>query len=157
MKAIPLSRGKEALVDDADYEVLSRHKWYFHRSGYAVRNVKEDDGKNYSLFMHRQIMGLEKKSILVADHINQNKLDNRRCNLRICTRQDNSRNRGRLSSNRSGFVGVRKCGNKWRAYIRDGKKQKHLGTYDTAELACAAYQRAAQELHGDFYCRLTHH
>ena len=61
MKAIPLSRGKEALVDDADYEVLSQHKWYFHRSGYAVRNEKADDGKNYSLFMHRQIMGLEKE------------------------------------------------------------------------------------------------
>jgi hypothetical protein len=150
LKTIQLSRGKEALVDDEDFEKLSQHKWYFHRSGYAVRNVRVANGKQYQQFMHRVILGLEKGSSLMGDHINQNKLDNRRSNLRAATRQGNSQNRSKLSSNTSGYVGVAQKGKKWRAYIRDGCKQKTIGTYDTAEQASEAYQAAAKQIHGEF-------
>lgn len=94
MKQIPLSgreaRGRSALVDDCDYERLSQYKWKAKASGggnvYAVRNTLVG-GKNVTLRMHRVVLGYDGDQDV--DHINRDSLDNRRANLRVCTRAEN--------------------------------------------------------------------
>src|SRR5690242_11721427 len=105
MKSIPLSRGLVALVDDEDYESLSGFNWFAqHISGkdYATRRVGE-----YTILMHRQIMGLRYGDEREVDHKESSKtLDNRRSNLRIAEHIQNMYNRGKNKNNTSGFKGV---------------------------------------------------
>lgn len=97
MRHIPLSGreagGRSALVDDCDYAYLSQHKWKAKQSGggnwYAVRNTLRD-GKNITLRMHRVVLGHDGPEDV--DHINRDSLDNRRCNLRVCSRAENLMN-----------------------------------------------------------------
>ena len=95
MRKIKLTKGLFALVDDEDYEALSMHKWQAsHESRgtkhYAVRFVKRD-GRNVKIRMHREIMGLNKESPLVVDHLDGDGLDNRKCNLEVTTQSQNMR------------------------------------------------------------------
>lgn len=89
----------------------------------------------------------------MLDHINGDKSDNRFCNLREATRSQNCGNHHRLRpTNTSGFRGVspRKENGKWRATIRLEGKIKSLGTFDSPEVAKAAYDKAFKEKHGEF-------
>ena len=90
MKTIPLTQGKVAIVDDEDYTWLMQWKW--HSSyGYAMRRERTWSGKQKGIFMHRVVnktpLGLE------TDHINRNKLDNRKENLQSVTHQENTCNK----------------------------------------------------------------
>jgi len=73
-RVIPLRCGLFAIVDAADYEWLSRYRWFLCGAGYAARHAP---GK--TILMHREIM--QAPAGMVVDHINGNRLDNRRCNL----------------------------------------------------------------------------
>lgn len=157
MREIPLSRGMVALVDDEDYEELSRYKWsaqYCKRRGtyIAVRATSRKSGKKMVL-MHRQIMGLEHGDRRVVDHISVgDTLDNRRSNLRIATNSENMCNSGIRPQNKSGYKGVFWSGvsQKWTAQIRKNYTKYHLGLFETPEAAHAAYCAAAERLHGEF-------
>lgn len=94
------------------------------------------------LLKHKQFPEFE------IDHINQDRSDNRICNLREATPQQNSRNRSLRSDNKSGAVGVHfhKLTNKWTAQIHDGQRRKHLGLFETLESAIAARKAASAEL-----------
>src|SRR5689334_23622447 len=99
MREIPLLNGKGvALVDDEDYEALSRFKWHLSIGGYnrmsrgVTRSVRHA-GKSSSVRMHRQILALPSEDHHVVDHINGNALDNRRANLRVCSQRQNLWNR----------------------------------------------------------------
>ena len=147
-KIIPLSKGKRAIVDDADFERLAAFKWFYHSRGYAVRNLYSPN--KGVMLMHRQI--LCGPASMDTDHINGDKLDNRRCNLRIATRADNIHNVGRRSSNTSGFKGVdwqKKC-SKWRARVFVNGRERHVGYFDSPEDAAVAYNSAASEHYGEF-------
>jgi len=149
MKQIPLSQGKVAIVDDEDYETLSRHKWHCGSKGYAVR--KERRGlREVHVWMHREIM--QPANDMQVDHVNGEKADNRRCNLRIATNSHNLCNRGANANNTSGFKGVtwKEHAGKWMAFINLHGKQKHLGYFDTAEDGARAYNEAAKKYHGVF-------
>ena len=159
MKEIPLTQGKVALVDDEDFEKVSQFQWYANRIGkgdhwYATRNVRRN-GKRRPELMHRVIMGLEYGDPRQVDHRDRvNTLDNRKCNLRVATRPQNSRNIGVPKHNTSGFKGVswRKQDDKWGANIKVNGVQRYLGSFPTKELAAVAYDAAAIELHGEFAC-----
>lgn len=87
----------------------------------------------------------------VIDHINGNPWDNRLANLRLATRAENNRNRRMSTNNASGLKGVLQRPNgRWKATITINSRNAHLGYYDTAELAHAAYCAAAQIHHGGF-------
>jgi len=91
MRQIELTQGKFSIIDDEDFEYISQWKWYYLNLGYAVR--KSGGRANQKLvYMHRAIMCPPDE--LDIDHINRNRLDNRRSNLRICTRKENLANRG---------------------------------------------------------------
>lgn len=146
MKEIPLTRGKVAIVDDGDFPELSKHKWYARigrHKPYAVRT----GSRNEIIRMHRVIMnapdGLE------VDHISGDTLDNRRANLRICTRGQNAAN---IPSNRNknGFKGVHKSYRKFHAKISCKRVRYHLGPHTTPEEAARTYDRKAIELFGEF-------
>ncbi|WP_079742362.1 HNH endonuclease [Pseudomonas aeruginosa] len=88
----------------------------------------------------------------VVDHINGDPLDNRLLNLRSCTKEQNCRNRRMNRGNRAGLKGVSAHPNtpRWIARIQHQGKQHYIGTFDTPELAHAAYVAASKRLHGEF-------
>ena len=133
MKKIKLTKGQYAIVDDFNFDWLNQWKWQFGTSGYAVRK----EGRK-TIRMHRLVNFTP--SWLFTDHINQNKLDNRRGNLRSVTKSQNGFNREKPISNTSGIKGVYwdKFTNKWRAEIKVDYKKISLGRYNelwTAKLA----------------------
>jgi len=90
-RRIPLTQGKFAIVDAEDYERIAGYKWFaarFERGFYALRTGKDNKGRQRNVRMHREILGEPKGKII--DHINHNGLDNRRANIRVVTRQQNS-------------------------------------------------------------------
>lgn len=152
MKAIPITQGATAYVDDEDYEEISKYKWYLSSNGYAMRSVYMGRNKSSAICMHRQVINLDRLSKMDVDHINNNKLDNRKENLRVCTRSENMRNRGKNKNNKSGYKGVSwfardSC---WTAGIKHNGKRIYLGLFDNPADAHEAYKKAALRLHGDF-------
>jgi hypothetical protein len=145
VKAIPLADGFYAYVDAADYEWLSQYNWRIFGGGYAARHER---GK--MVFMHREIMKPPKG--MVVDHIDGSKANNCRFNLRVCTRQENQRNRAKTTGGASRFKGVwfEKRKGKWRAMIHLSGKSIFLGYYAQEEEAARAYDRKAVELFGEF-------
>lgn len=114
MRRIKLTKGRYALIDDIDFDLVSAHKWCVSSVNYAVKAIRLEDGKQHTLLMHRFIMNPPPD--MQIDHINGNTLDNRRKNLRICTRSENQRNRhthraGRIKGDLTAVVnGKRKTG-----------------------------------------------
>lgn len=147
-KIIPLPGGKEAFVDDKDYKELSKYNWHYDH-GYASRNITRVSGSKH-VYMHRQILSFPEG--MEIDHINLDRLDNRRENLRICTRTENSHNMPMLSTNTSGYKGVTwdKANNKWIAQIDVNKKHMNLGRFTDIIEAARAYNEAAIKHHGEF-------
>ncbi len=145
VKRIPLSHGQYALVDASDYEWLSQYKWYAGADGYAIRTEK---GKR--IFMHRQIM--DPREGMLVDHIDRNQANNCRANLRLCTRSQNMRNRGKPASTSSRFKGVslHKRSGKWHAYITFKRVRIWLGSFLDEVEAARAYDAKAVELFGEF-------
>ncbi|MHB1641783.1 MAG: AP2 domain-containing protein [Acidithiobacillus sp.] len=155
MIEIPLTQGQVALIDDEDFELVSRHKWYARwspdtKSFYALTKIRNPDGKRTTLLMHRLVMSAQPGQ--QVDHIHHLTLDNRKSELRLCTGSQNQHNQGVNSKNTSGYKGVywQKRNQKWRSCIKVNGKRISLGLFLTPELAHAAYCRAALELHGDF-------
>jgi hypothetical protein len=135
--------GKYSLVDDdiAERPYVTENRWTLDRSGYVVMS-----SGNYLL--HRVVLQPGKGQ--VVDHINHDKLDNRRINLRICTSKENLRNRVVHKNNMSGIKGVRAHGRKFLARISADGTNHYLGLFPTREEAAAAYDVAAKELFGEF-------
>lgn len=155
-REIPLTQGKVALVDEADFEWLSQWKWYAKlkkSSGYFYARRNDKKGAKHSVIeLHRAIMGLQGGDRRNVDHINHDTLDNRRSNLRVCTSAQNTRNSRRRSDNLSGFKGVHfhSSSQKWAAQIRVNGKAIHLGLRDTPAEAHKLYCTAAKEHFGEF-------
>jgi hypothetical protein len=150
VKKIPLTQGKFALVDEEDYEYLMQWKWYYAK-GYAVRMGSQP--KRVAILMHRIVlerMGF--KDFESSDHINRQRFDNRRANLRPVSLEQNNMNRGKQKNNTSGYMGVswHKQGKKWRVRFRADGKYRSLGLFDDKKEAALAYNEAAKKCHGEF-------
>jgi hypothetical protein len=152
-KKIPLTKWSVAIVDDDDFERLSKYKWMaqynIHTNSYYASRKITINHKKETVMMAREIMNCCDKNKLI-DHKNRNTLDNRKENLRECTYSENNINCGIKKNNTSGFKGVNKHANKWRAYIKYNNKQIHLGTFENIIEAALAYNKKAIELFGEF-------
>jgi hypothetical protein len=144
MQKIPLYRkGKivaQALVDDVDYGDLSQHTWRLISTGYAYREVRDETGKRLQIGMHRAIVGLEPGDKRQTDHVNRDRLDNRRANLRVVTLAENRQNLPARSGRFRGVAFHAGTG-KWRARVTIAGKQHHIGLFDTED--AAGYAAAA--------------
>ena len=145
VRRIRVGQGLFATVDAADYRKLCKYKWYAYRRGRKVYAVCRTEGR--TVYMHRMIMR-PRRGYLV-DHIDGNGLNNRRCNLRVCTPAQNRAN-SRPCGGASGFVGVYPKGNKWRASIVYRGQFYYLGLFDDPVAAAKARDRKAYEFHGPY-------
>jgi hypothetical protein len=131
-------RKGKVLLDKEDYKGLERMKLTISSTGYA-RVAKTGS------YLHRLIMGCPEGKLV--DHINRDKLDNRKFNLRVCDSRENNRNRKQTKGK---YKGVYRSENGWIAQITAGEKRLHIGSFDTEEEAALAYNEKAVELHGEF-------
>ena len=145
--------GYDVIVSVCDYARVMAKNW-------KLRTWKNDgpyfthgywkDGKRKHLRLHRFIMDCPEG--MYVDHKSGNTLDNRRENLRICTKAENTRNCRKSKKNTSGYKGVswHKRDKKWRSEIRGNYKKIHLGFFDTPEKAYEAYVDASHKYHGEY-------
>ena len=135
---IPLTQKKVALVDAVDYERVNRYRWCAGRVGNQWYAYRKHYGK--TLRMHQFIMNPPKG--MVVDHANGNGLDNRRDNLRLCTKLENAWNHGRRKEEEAGsrYIGVYPCQRppgKWCIKVQCNGAVTNLGSFDTPEEAAA--------------------
>jgi hypothetical protein len=150
MKTIPLTQGKVALVDDADFEWLNRWKWQAARGGHTYYAVRTDysEGRKRKISMHRLIMGAPEG--VEIDHQDRDGLNNRRENLRLATRSQSMRNRRTWGSSLFNGVSWIKSKRRWQVQIQHQEVQKYLGSFKCEKVAALAYDFAARELHEGF-------
>lgn len=156
---IPLTKGLTAIVDPDMVSFLEQWNWFAKldpRSGdhYAGRFPSRTLGPRRYIHMARVILGMSLDGERVPDHINKNKLDNRKENLRPATNAENLRNRRLQSNSSTGLKGVYldKRNGWYYARIKFNRKYAHLGCRRTAEEAYALYCAKAKELYGEFFC-----
>lgn len=147
MKTIPLTKGYFAIVDDEDYDMLVRdYKWCISHSGKSDRKkavARVHGGKGTLCSMHRVVANAPKG--MDVDHINRNTLDNRRSNLRVCTRSQNNANRPKRSGE---FKGVHF--DKAKSYWVAQAASRYIGRFSSAVDAAVAYDLAAIKHFGEF-------
>lgn len=164
MRRIPLTQGCWTIVDDDDYERLSAHKWHLDRrcgrenTLYAKRQMTIASKSNKTLrswqraqLMHRVIMNAGPGQFV--DHINGNGLDNRKCNLRLCTNAENLHNQGpRRNKQSSRYKGVcrRRRSGRYEVNIRCGDRSYWVGSFTDEVEAARAYNARAIEVFGEF-------
>lgn len=134
------------MVDDDDYEVLSKFNWQVDKYG-TVYSHKTDKGR---ILIHRYITNCPKD--LEVDHIDGNRLNNQKSNLRLVSSSQNKMNRGARKDCKSGYKGVswNTKNNNWNARIKTPTTYKHLGVFTTKEEAAEAYNKAAKFYFGEY-------
>jgi len=143
MKKIKLTQGKYAIVDNADYELVSKYTWCAskQRNGrhYAITNLPSKSGKHVMIYMHRLILGLKTGDGKITDHINRNSLNNRRRNLRIVSASDSNRNR-------KGYGKSKQRGVSWSERKKRWKVRVTIGSFSTEVEAVQAFKTARRML-----------
>ena len=141
--------GIKFFVDKDDYgRFVKGYSFAMNNYGYAQYSSTKD-GLCHKL-LHRVIMGNPED--MVIDHVNRDKLNNCRSNLRICTNQQNQMKRGKSKNNKTGVIGVswHKSSEKWQATIRLNNKEIYLGCFDDLEDASQARKEAEIKYFGEF-------
>jgi hypothetical protein len=150
MQYINLTQDKQAIVDDDDFEQINAFKWYFHR-GRAIRSPAKINGKRKGfIWMHREIMKATEGQII--DHINNDALDNRKENLRFCTRSENQWNQKLSKRNTSGYKNIYwyKAKKVWRLHFTKFGKLHCFGYFKNIEDAIVARDEYAIKFHNGF-------
>lgn len=134
------------LVDNEFYDKCKEHCWNLHHQGYAETRIDKK-----VILLHNFILNKNNHEE-ETDHINRNRLDNRKYNLRIVTKSQNKTNAGIYSNNTSGVTGVSwdKSRNKWHVMITVDKKHINLGRYHSFEEATQVRLDAEKLYHGEY-------
>lgn len=136
----------ECIIDTEDIEIIKMSTWSLSNGRHTQYCKSNELGP-----LHRLIMQVSDSNIII-DHINHNGLDNRKCNLRICTNQENICNCEIPKNNKSGCKGVywAKDKQKWTVQITINNKTKYIGRYNTLEEAINARREASKQYYGKF-------
>lgn len=136
----------EALVDKQDVQIVKQHKWRRSCKGYAITASKKS-GKDTTIFMHNFLFPVT----VMTDHVNRNKLDNRRVNLRECTNSENQMNILLRKDTSSGVMGVNRSNSgKWVSRIQYNKKRLVLGYFDDFNEAVKVRREAEKKYYKEF-------
>lgn len=146
MKTIKIKNAK-FIIDDEDFELVNQYMWRLHPQGYIHGYLKGIMPRK-DIRLHRLVTNAKKGYEI--DHINLDKLDNRKQNLRECTRQQNMANQPPFCTNTSGYKGVSRQHGKWQSSIRIQGRLLYLGRYVSKEEAAHAYNQAAEQVFGEF-------
>jgi AP2 domain len=151
MKRIPLTKGFEAIVDDADFANVNQYKWHASKSGsdwYATRQIVWN-GRKRKIRLHRFLLGLPPGRIPEVDHLNRNTMDNRRQNIHPISASENSQNRKKRADNNHTYKGVTfsKRRNCWVAQIRANGKTICSSGHATEIDAARAYDVLSNQYH----------
>ncbi len=135
------------IIDTEDYDKIKDYCWHEHR-GYTTSSRTNGEIGEYRI--HQLIMNIPKG--MEADHINRNKLDNRKCNLRVCSHADNSKNRGIRICNTTGYTGIffKKSSNRYHASIYSNGKSIFLGSFKNKQDAINVRHEAEIKYFGEF-------
>jgi hypothetical protein len=138
----------KVIIDVEDWDKIKEYKWYvnynpYTKSFYAITTNKQQ------IKLHRFIMDVSNPKIKV-DHKDHNTLDNRKYNLRICDQSENLRNCRISKRNTSGYKGVSKTGDKWKAQININNKRTYLGLYKDKKEAARIYNENAIKYYKEF-------
>lgn len=140
--------GGAVVVDEADLDLVAPYRWHVHANGYVSARPRRA-GVRSRIYLHRLI--LDPGPGLTVDHINRDKLDNRRANLRPATHTQQKANQPLRPDNTTGYRGVsRHAGGGWRAQITIGRRQIYLGRFTDPHAAAREYDRAALSVWGEF-------
>jgi hypothetical protein len=143
--------GQKVVFDDADQSIVSEYQWHIHRTKTVLYLRGYIKGKRAAglFYLHRILTSAQ--CGMDVDHANGNGLDNRRANLRVCSRTENNANR-RVVMSATGIKGVHfeTSTGKWRAEIHFHGIRHRLGRFSSADRAAAAYAQKAKELFGEF-------
>lgn len=160
MKEIKLPCGETTVIDDSDAWIKDVFPSWRRVRGHVkiARYIKTEYGSaKEEYYLHRFIVRQSTTSAYAAtiDHKNRNGLDNRRSNLRWASQLENSRNRSKNKKCSTKYIGVsfspdKNKTNPYRAYIKVGRQQKHLGFFANLEDAARARDVAAKSHHGEF-------
>lgn len=155
MKKVKLNDGTYALVDNADFELISKWKWqHFISKDKTPKHYAERVEHGKLIRMHRFLLGLRVGEKKIVDHIDSDGLNNQRKNLRFCNFSQNSTNSKKRVDCSSKFKGVSKEDSYWVARITFQGKTKRIGRFKNEREAFIAYINEAKKLFGDF-CRLN--
>lgn len=146
-------KGQIFKFDLEDYEIIKDYSWHINSNDYVVTNIYEN-GKQKKVSMHRMILHITDSKIFV-DHINHDKADNRKSQLRVTNSQQNQFNHIIKGNNTSGETGVywHKNRNKWEALIGYNEKIIYLGMFDNKKDAINARKEAEIKYYGEYrYC-----
>lgn len=141
------------IVDDEDYVQLIKHQWCLRKDGYVHKYVIKWNGTDKQWLIHRFILNIHQTNQNIkVDHIDGNTLNNQKCNLRLCTTQNNCCNQKKQDNQTSKFKGVswHKKSNKWRATISDKYKAIHLGLFNSEIEAGEIYDYYAIKFYKQF-------
>jgi hypothetical protein len=153
VKFLYTTKQEPILVDDDVYEKFRFESWFITKgrngsTGYAAKSEWiKGANKSARVYLHRIIMDPAKG--IPIDHINGNKLDNRRENLRVVNASVNEQNKKPYGESRLKGVHFNKHAGKWQSKITKDKKQIHLGYFDSSEDAARMYNFWALDLYGE--------
>lgn len=146
MQYITLTNSEfQTIVDDDDFNFINQRRWRLTNNGYVT------SGCGTKILMHRIIASTPPG--MYTDHINGNKLDNRKVNLRVCTNQQNNWNKDKPANNKSGYTGVYWSERKqrWFAKIKENGKIRYIGSFRDIQDAATAREREAKRVFGEYY------
>jgi len=146
-RLIFLTRGYEAIIDEADYPLVSKYSWRVQFGRNTCYAASQEPGTRKKLYMHRMVA--QARTAGVVDHWDFCGLNNRRKNLRVCGFGSNAQNmNAKFRISAAGFRGVDKRGHRWRAKLKFDGQYQHIGYYDSPIEAALAYDEAVLRLYG---------
>lgn len=149
VRQLQCTLGKVALIDEADYSLVSQFSWHTARRGSKLRPATwvMRDGKRRRLTLHRLLIN----DASLVDHANGDTFDNRRDNLRPCSIAQNNQNAAKRAGTASKFKGVSPYKDKFQVQIQaNGLKQTRRAKSEIE--AAHIYDELAREMHGAFAC-----